>query len=311
MELTNRDFVVYHYFHRDVLYRDNLAHFLRFGLLRELDYLFIVQGDSFFPIFDFSNVSVFRASNEGLDFGGISQAFAAGKIPSDRERYFFLNSSVRGPFLSPWQQGYWPAAFDPLFKVGFDLVGATRNSGFLPDAMSPHIQTTAYGLSGRAWRMLTEKGFFNQRIAKKKIEIIEQYEIGLTCQMQGFGLRVASLVPDRIWHDGNWMVSPTSIEGDANYKRGYFGSSFHPLDVVFPKTNRNIYKLKQLNTLASLLFVPELGHHLEDEPVVQSYVSKLTRRRFSMINFELRFRAFHLRIEKFRRALRRTLRFRR
>lgn len=311
MKLANRDFVVYHYFERDALYRDNLAHFLRFGLLPELDYLFIIQGDSAFPLFDFSNVSVLNVSNEGLDYGGISQAVAAGRIPSDRERYFFLNSSIRGPFVPPWLQGHWPKAFDPLFNAGFDLVGATRNSGSLPDAISPHIQTTAYGLSGRAWKILTDMGFFRQRIAKKKIEIIEQYEIGLTRRLEGLGLRVGSLVPDRIWHRGNWMDNPTSIEGDAHYERGYFGSSFHPLDVVFPKSNRKIYQMKHLDRFASLLIVPELGHHLGDEPVVRSYLSKLARRRSSIINAELRYRELQLRIEEFRRALRRTFRFRR
>ena len=212
--------------------------------------------------------------------------------------------------MPPWLLGHWPAAFDPLFKAGYDLVGSTRHSGFLP-AISPHIQTTAYGLSGRAWRTLTEAGFFGRTVSENNIEIIEKYEIGLTRQLESLGLNVASLVPDKTWGRGDWLDNPTSIEGDANYRRGYFGSSFHPLDVVFVKSNRNIYKLKQLDALASLLFIPDLGHLMADVPVVHIYLSKLARRRLSMITSELRDRERKVQIEKFIRALRRTFRFRR
>ncbi len=294
MESKKRPFVVFHYFMKNSLYRDNLAHFLAFGVLDYLDYLFIVQGDSDFPELNLRNTSVLRVPNRGLDFGGISSAVQQGRIPMDRERYFFLNSSVRGPFVPMWVRGQWDRTFQPLFDQGLDLVGTTTHSGGGvlggPRAVAPHTQSATYALSGRGFRRLVEIGFYDQEHPEEKEEIIERYEMGLSREMESAGFRSGSLVPNRMRWPNGFERNPTSRDGDPNYRGGHFGSSIGPLHSVFPKVNRNIYSERALLKLATACEISELGASLQGMALVASYLKRIERNRSLAISLQMALR---------------------
>lgn len=293
MESKTRPFVVFHYFEKNSLYRDNLAHFLAFGTLNYLDYLFVVQGNSEFPELDFQNASVLRVPNRGLDFGGISAAVQQGRIPLDRERYFFINSSVRGPFVPMWLRGQWDKAFEPLFDQGLDLVGTTMHSGGGlggRSAVAPHIQSASYALSGKGFRRLVSIGFYDRESVDEKEAIIERYEIRLSSEMESAGLRSGSLVPNRMRWRKVFEENPSSRDGDPNYRGGHFGSSIGPLHSVFPKVNRNIYAERALVKLATVCEVSELGASLKGIRLVASYLKRIESSRSSAILLQMTLR---------------------
>lgn len=294
LEPEKRPFVVFHYFEKNSLYRDNLAHFLAFGALDYLDYLFVVQGDSDFPELNLRNASVLRVPNRGLDFGGISSAVQQGRIPVNRERYFFINSSVRGPFVPTWVRGQWDRTFQPLFDQGLDLVGTTMHSGggVLGGrrTVAPHIQSASYALSGRGFRRLVEIGFYDQEHAEGKEAIIDGYEIGLSNEMRNAGFRFGSLVENRMRRQKGFEQNPTSRDGDPNYRGGHFGSSIGPYHSVFPKVNRNIYAERALLKLATACEISELGASLQGEPLVASYLKRIERNRSLAISLQMALR---------------------
>lgn len=280
-----QNFVVYHYFDKDGLYRDNLAHFLLFGLFDSLDYLFVVQGNSRFPEISLPNVSVLRVPNRGLDFGGLSAAIQQGCVPLDRARYFFVNSSVRGPYTPNWTFGEWDRAFTPLFDIGLDLVGVTAHTGSSQFGLTvpPHIQSASYALTGKALVALIDDDFFRQKISEEKNLIVEQYEIGLSQRLTAMGFKTGSLALSQIREAGGLQPNPSSRDGDPNYRWGYFGRSADPFHVVFPKVNRKIYLLSTLDKVATTLEISELGFGLQSHPLVNGYLRRISRRRKSRV----------------------------
>ena len=286
---NSRHFVVYHFYDRDELYRDNLAHFLLFGITENVDYLFVVQGDGEIPPLSLPNAEVMKVPNHGLDFGGIRAAIMSGAIPVDRERYFFVNSSVRGPFVPAWLQHDWTRAFDIAFEAGFDLVGTTEHTG--GGDIPQHVQSSSYALSGAAFTQLLERGFFAGEVSGDKQHIIRDYEIGLTQEIERMGLQSGVLVNSRTWHGTDWWYNPTSRDGDGNYRDAFFGTSLNPFHAVFPKVNRKIYSVSYLDNLTASLIVTPESSSLRKIPLVDSYLTRLEHRRSRKVRHAQRVRA--------------------
>ena len=90
--------VVYHYFERDAIYRNNLIYFLSVGILESVDYFIMISGECTVDLPNRKNVTYVRIENWNNDFGGYINFFKIAS--SDKYEFFiFINSSVRGPFL--------------------------------------------------------------------------------------------------------------------------------------------------------------------------------------------------------------------
>jgi len=84
------------------LRKQNLNFFLKNGLLDNVDYKFIISGHKLnILIPNTKNIEIIYRDNKGLDFGAYSEVLL--NLNYDNYDYFFfVNDSVRGPFLCTW-----------------------------------------------------------------------------------------------------------------------------------------------------------------------------------------------------------------
>ena len=124
-------------YHETSLARDNLHHFVTRGLLppTQGEHVFVLNGPHSREAGAFAagNVAVVERANDCFDFGawGVGLDEAVGAF-GPRERYthfFFLNASVRGPYLPLFEARPWWVVFvDQLGGPGnVGLVGTSLN----------------------------------------------------------------------------------------------------------------------------------------------------------------------------------------
>lgn len=239
-----RPFVVFHFYDAGEVYRRNLAHFLLFGVTANCDFLIIEQGSSLGLGVIRTNVSSIQTANIGHDFGGIVEALNRKSIPLDRASYFFINSSVRGPFLPRWAGSQWVAPFLTRLEEGAGFVGVTSYetpNTSVSEGPPSHTQSSAYALSGDAFRSLVNSGFYVLPDTIDKDHIIRDYEVGMSRLLDSQGFTADALLPQSRPSFPAVSKNTTSRDGDMNYVGGYFGQNPPLLDVMFAKTNRGIY----------------------------------------------------------------------
>lgn len=255
--MANSNLVIYHYFERDASYRDNLLHFLVFGVLDQLDYIFIISGNHTVDLPDLPNVRYFFADPKKSDFGGYAQLIKSGWDLAPYENFFFINSSVRGPFMPPYWCQPWYMSFLAQMHDDVGIVGTSictlsadfrhstnyqlRYGGNPPYS---HVQTMAYVLRKEVLNKLIDSGFYREERDSTKTLAIENYEIHLSQLVLSQGWNLRCLMPEfngvdyRLPHKN---PNPTSTVGDPNEVLGYFGRSAHPYETIFIKTNRDLY----------------------------------------------------------------------
>ena len=264
--MAKSNLVIYHYFEKDASYRDNFLHFLSFGFQEENDYIFIISGQYSVELPQFSNIQYVFTEPKRSDFGGYAQFINSGFDFQSYEFIFFINSSVRGPYLPAYTQQSWTQVF--LNQMGSDIgmVGTSictlkenfrhsinyqeRFGGVPPYS---HVQTMAYVLRRSVLEKLIETGFYQEDRDSTKTLAIENYEIHLSQLVLAQGWNLRCLLPELNHIDyrkPHQNPNPSSTVGDPNEVLGYFGRSIHPYEGVFVKTNRNLYSESYLKRLA-------------------------------------------------------------
>jgi hypothetical protein len=250
--------VLYCYYEKDAQYQDNLRYFLEKGFKDDLDYVFIVNGFSSVSLPRAANVGVVRRPNTGYDFGAYADALR--HLDIERFKYFFfVNTSVRGPFLPPYAKGCWTEPFKELLKGDVKLVGPTINvldadpsvsseaRAFqqLTGAERPytHVQTQMFAMDAECMRFLKSKGFFHQEVEQNFVQLIAMREIMMSQMVLKNGWNVACLVPEYRGIDYRKLkkdINPSSNKGDPNFPGACFHRTLHPYEVVFTKHNRGL-----------------------------------------------------------------------
>jgi hypothetical protein len=82
----------YTYYEKDDLYKNNFKFFLENGILNNVDYYIIINGECSVYIPEKNNIVVYKRENKGYDFGAYS--YAIKKLHHKYEYYFFINTSV-------------------------------------------------------------------------------------------------------------------------------------------------------------------------------------------------------------------------
>jgi hypothetical protein len=111
----------------------------------------------------------------------------------------------------------------------------------------------AYGLPNAVLKKLISSGFYQEDRDSTKTLAIENYEIHLSQLILQQGKNLRCLLPEFNQIDYRFPhanINPTSTIGDPNEELGYFGRSVHPYEVLFVKTNRNLYSEEYLARLA-------------------------------------------------------------
>jgi hypothetical protein len=273
--MNKSNLVVYHYYEKDASYRDNFLHFLTFGLQEENDYVAIISGEHTLELPDFPNIKYVLTEPKKSDFGGYAHLINSGLDLSDYDFIFFINSSVRGPYLLPHTQQSWTQIFLNQMDSDVGMVGTsicTLKSDFRhsinyqerygSSAPFSHVQTMTYVLRRPVLEAIIKTEFYEHDRDSTKTLAIEDYEIHLSQLVLAQGWNLRCLLPElnRIdYRKPHINPNPSSTVGDPNEVLGYFGRSIHPCEGVFVKTNRNLFSDSYLKRLAYSMFIGKSG----------------------------------------------------
>lgn len=292
--MSKQNLVIYHYYEKDASYRDNLLHFLLFGVQEENNYVIVVSGAYSVDLPTLQNVRYVFTGPMRSDFGGYAQLINEGLSISPYEFIFFINSSVRGPFVPPYTRQSWAQILLGQMTSDVGMVGTsictlkadfrhsmayqTRYGGTPPYS---HVQTMAYALRRPVLEKIIADRFYQKERDTDKSLAIENYEIHLSQLVLAQGYNLRCLLPEyncidyRLPHRN---PNPTSTVGDPNEVLGYFGRSIHPYEGLFVKTNRELFTQAYLMRLAYSMYQAtskKLLPELLDNPSIQDYVQRL------------------------------------
>lgn len=264
---TSTKAILYHYYEVDRTYRDNLIYFLASGYSADIDIYLILSSDCSVEMPPYENLKILKAPNLNNDYGGYCHAIARyGEVFDGYDSLAFVNSSVRGPFLPGYVTETWHDIFTRYLVGETHLVGTTYNSLPLDNDSSrsyagilgrpgpfPHIQSTAYVMSGTAFSELRRTGFYDHFTPMPKSDVIARYEIGISAFIRDRGWKSKSILSDKAIDrpDGGDRYHNFSSQGDPQYRDSYFGRTFGPEEAIFVKTNR---KMLSEGALASHTF---------------------------------------------------------
>lgn len=218
--------------------RRNLGFFCRHGIApdRDRQHVIVVNGSCSIEeqIPKFENVRVVRRGNTGFDFGAWAHVLRTVAV-TQFDYFFFLNSSVTGPFMPLYEESFrWPALFIRMLNDKVKLAGITINVfRGQPIVQSMFLATDRVGL-----HLLVNHGIFtgNDADATKEAVILGR-EIRSSHVILGSGFRVDSLDPI---HQGRAVAHlQGETAGDIFVPRALpHGHTLEPVDVCFYKTNR-------------------------------------------------------------------------
>lgn len=300
-----KNLIAFHLYPGDKNYIENLQHFLSFGYSPNDDYYILVAGDCDLNLPTAPNIKYLKTENKNNDYGGYCELFDHISNIDEYEYIFFINSSVRGPFLAPGSTKKWTDLFIEHFDDNTGIVGSTicilhdeshhaknykkRWGG----TSTSHVQTTAYALRPSTVIELLNYGFYsNNAVGLPKDDVIENYEIRLSQLILGMGLNLKCLQP--AYNSINYLlphedINPTSALGAPFEANGFFGRTIHPFEGVFVKSNRNIYSNHYLYSLAySCLLYQKKDSNLYGQEFINDYHIKikhdLEKARYSKTN---------------------------
>lgn len=253
--------VIYHYFEKDEIYKENLVFFLSAALHEDVHYFIYISGACSANLPKRPNLHYEKIENKNNDFGGVV-AFFNDPRSKGYDAYIFVNSSMRGPFLPTYHQDRWYAPFIARLSDKVALVGSSINhlptdaphsSLFAQDyGITPpytHVQTTAYALSAAGAQCLLAQGFFDETQRLGKHDVVSRYEILLSQLLLKEGFEIAALLPT---YERFSLSAPelpyegTLEEGDPLFAKAFYGRTLSPLESLFIKTNRNMISEKEL-----------------------------------------------------------------
>ena len=287
--------VVYHFFEKDQSYIHNLAHFLLFGYSEDCDYLVVIAGQHTIDLPERKNIRYLFTENINNDFGGYCAAInALGNDALNYEFVYFVNSSVRGPFLPPYESRDWKSIFNTKLIDDIGLVGSTINilsptspyssyykANFGGCEPFSHVQTMAYVLPRRSLGYLRDVGFYANNATLTKEQVIVRYELLLSQLILKRNWNIAAILPEynridyRKAHSGFNSAGARESQGDPSCKFSYLGRSAHPFEVIFVKTNRHIFNEAYLDRLAYSALCERVLPDWTDCVFVTQYIESL------------------------------------
>jgi len=264
--MQNKILTIYHFFEKDHTYVKNFYHFLRFGYSPNIDYVVVIAGKHTINLPQFKNLTYLFTENKNNDYGGYCIAIKKVENITDYDFVFFINSSVRGPYIPSYMTENWTSYFTKHLSDEVGLVGVAINILPKHDSLSKfykekyggdgnfsHVQTTAYGMPQKTLRHLINIGFYDLNNCYNKDEVIRDYEIKLSQEVISAGWNIKCLLPEYNtidYRQPHYDVNPTASKGDPCCSFAYFGRTPHPFELVFIKTNRSMFAEHYLDRLS-------------------------------------------------------------
>jgi hypothetical protein len=240
--------VIYAYYEKNDEYKKNLEYFLQKGVFPDMHYLIVVNGKCTVSLPLPPNVRMVYRKNKGFDFGGFAHGLSL-ISPDHYDYFFFMNSSVRGPYLYPHEDvSSWSDKFIQLFQGDVHLVGCTINMCTIPPkkdgtAVLHHVQSYFFVLDRPALDLLQPTIFTTLTMSMK--QTISEKEIGMSQRILKHGWNISCTAKKYQGYDyrqvqHNLNLSSRFHGGDPCYPDAYFGDTLDAREVVFIKTNRNL-----------------------------------------------------------------------
>jgi len=244
---------LYAYYEKNEKYKNNLNFFLKNGILDEILYYIIINGNKCtISIPNKKNIIVIYRNNIGYDFGAWSECIEK-YIKDTYEYYIFINTSVIGPIID--KNKNWLHEFLKLFNTkDVKLVGTSINmlnnntilkyyySNFKnSNVILSHVQSMFFILDYEGFKHLVNHNLFNY----KKIASYSFYEVILNCEV-----KMSQIILNNNWNINcilskyknlDYRITNTNINPsgqDPYHKNSYFGKTIQPEEVIFFKTNR-------------------------------------------------------------------------
>ena len=98
MGQDGRAAVIYHYFEKDEIYRENFIFFLARAWRPGLEFFIVISGEHSVDLPIRDNIHYVYTRDFGQDFGSYAAVTESGALDVF-DRLIFVNCSVRGPFL--------------------------------------------------------------------------------------------------------------------------------------------------------------------------------------------------------------------
>lgn len=247
---NNKNVCVYAYFEKNNQYKENLVFFLNNGgILDNVDYYIVVNGEDSIAFPQLDNVKIIRRKNSGFDFGAWQNVIKL-YIKKKYDYYIFINSSVRGPYLT---NGIWLDKFIELFHTGpnVKMVGTTINVlesrewnlEHIFKEPHTHIQSMFFILNNEGFEYLDHsKEFDDENILNDITDIhyiIINKEIKISQMILNNGWNINCIASKYRDIDYRMITQNFNFSGyDPNHYYTYFGSTITPEDVIFYKITR-------------------------------------------------------------------------
>lgn len=291
--MAEKILVVYHYFERDKVYRENFLHFLTYGYSSDLDFLIVIAGTINFRLPELPNIQYVFTENKNYDFGGYAFVVTNTINEADYSYFIFVNSSVRGPYLKPEEHQHWSQLLIRNLNNDIGLVGTTINilaektlesiaykEKYGGNPPFSHVQTMVYAMSRQVLQMLKSNSFYDIHGQLSRIQLISDYEIHMSQLVLQHGWNIRCLLPEYNQIDyrkSHHNINLHAKHGDPNIPKGYFGNNLKPEDIMFVKTHRGIYAEEFLLRLSiqSLGRVKEYRESLFIDSTLKHYISRL------------------------------------
>ena len=263
----NKILVLYCYFEKDINYINNLQLFLKLGLYDECDYLFIINGKVSIKIPEKDNIKVLYRKNEDYDFGAYNDGLNTINIDK-YNYYFFINTSVRGPFIPSYVNIKWYEPFINLLIDDVKLAGTAINilnqdtcesSAFYNKTkfVKPytHVQTQMFVMTQECLKFLISSKIFESDDYDNYNEFIAIKEILMSQLVLKNNWNISCIIPEYQNIDYRLVNNDFNFSsdlGDPNRSNSCFGRTVHPYETIFFKINRNIC-INEINSISNFL----------------------------------------------------------
>ena len=259
--------ILYAYHETNNQIKRNLKYFLKYGyeplIKNNIDvtmYLVVNNYNISVDLTKYKNIIVITRENTGYDF--YSYGVALNHINESNityDYYFCINATTTGPFIPKYAMNSinWCDIFINEFKTNtsIKLVGPTIGIDtwigkiLNPPRYLPHVQSYSFMLTDESCKFLQSKGIFNT-IYTDKTKLVMECEIGMSILILNNDWRISCLVPEYAnpyidYKNISYDHNPTGQihQGDILYSgKCCYSRDVHPYEVVFVKTNRDVYK---------------------------------------------------------------------
>ena len=255
---------IYAYYEKNITYIKNFQFFLRNGILPNVDYYFVINGDCSFSIDDFLkdkdvNYSIVKRKNTGYDFG--AWACVINSLKEKYDYYIFINTSVKGPITYPPSKAQnWLNEYLQLFNTkDVRLVGISihiymdthfkYNIKKILNCDSPytHVQSMFFILDDKGLQFLKQKQFFNEQFDEFHKVVIHK-EIGMSQLLLNNGWNINCFQQSHKNYDyrkiTNRFIFITNKEENTIFTK--HKSDNDKLRIVIARYNEDISWAKQL-----------------------------------------------------------------